>query len=79
MRDEVGQAHDPLPVCRPFGRFLAFTASHGSVATTGTTAFKDRRARSTRDAAAPGRLARAVEEPRNLLVGHQTRQIADQR
>jgi|SRR6516165_7340664 len=29
--------------------------------------------------AAPGRLAGAIEEPRNLLVGHQARQLADQR
>ena len=29
--------------------------------------------------AAPGRLAGAIEEPRNLLVGHQARQFADQR
>src|SRR5215471_4376020 len=29
--------------------------------------------------AAPGRLAGAIEKPRNLLVGHQARQLADQR
>src|SRR5215467_1908075 len=29
--------------------------------------------------AAPGRLAGAIEEPRNLLVGHQARQLTDQR
>src|ERR1700757_5016385 len=29
--------------------------------------------------AAPGRLAGAIEKPRDLLVGHQARQLADQR